>query len=134
MAGRASIAAGAGSIRVRKASGIAEVCIVRVPGAVNAPANVTFVPGRNLYYYVRSAGGGSRTADEGRAFVTQPSGKLESVRGRGIFPDAVPVPQAGAIVTVPEKDPADKNDFAAIATVLAQVLASLVTVVVLLKR
>ena len=108
--------------------------VVRVQGAVNAPANVTFVPGRDLYYYVRSAGGGSRTADEGRAFVTQPSGKLESVRGRGIFPDAVPVPQAGAIVTVPEKDPADKNDFAAIATVLAQVLASLVTVVVLLKR
>lgn len=108
--------------------------VVRVQGAVNAPANVTFVPGRDIYYYIRSAGGGSRTADEGRAFVTQPSGKLESVHTRGIFPDAVPVPQAGAVVTVPEKDPADKRDFVALAAVLAQILASLVTAVVLLKR
>jgi hypothetical protein len=66
--------------------------------------------------------------------VTQPSGKLESVRGRGILPDAVPVPQAGAVVTVPEKDPTDKRDYIALAGVLAQVLASLVTAVVLLRR
>jgi protein involved in polysaccharide export with SLBB domain len=108
--------------------------VVRVQGAVNAPANVTFVPGRSLYYYISAAGGGSRDADEGRAYVTQPSGKLESVRGRGILPDAVPVPQAGAVVTVPVKDPADKRDYIALAGVLAQVLASLVTAVVLLKR
>ena len=108
--------------------------VVRVQGAVNAPANVTFVPGRDLRYYIRSAGGGSNTADEDRAYVTQPSGKLESVRDRGILPDAVPVPQAGAVVTVPEKNPAEKRDFAAIATVIAQILASLVTVVVLAKQ
>jgi polysaccharide biosynthesis/export protein len=108
--------------------------VVRVQGAVNAPANVTFVPGRDLYYYIRSAGGGANTADEGRAYVTQPSGKLESVRGRGVLPDAVPVPQAGAVVTVPEKNPTEKRDFAAIATVIAQILASLVTVVVLAKQ
>jgi polysaccharide export outer membrane protein len=108
--------------------------VVRVQGAVNAPANVTFVPGRDLYYYIRSAGGGARTADEGRAYVTQPSGKLESVRGRGILRDAVPMPQAGAVVTVPEKDPSERRDFAAVATVLAQILVSLVTVVVLLRQ
>jgi polysaccharide export outer membrane protein len=108
--------------------------VVRVQGAVNAPANVTFVPGRDVYYYVSAAGGAARTADEGRAYVTQPSGKLESVRGRGILPDAVPVPQAGAVVTVPEKDPTDKRDYIALAGVLAQVLASLVTAVVLLRR
>jgi protein involved in polysaccharide export with SLBB domain len=108
--------------------------VVRVQGAVNAPANVTFVPGRDLYYYVESAGGGSRTADEGRAYVTQPNGKLESVHTRGWFPPSVPVPQAGAIVTVPEKDPADKRDLAALASVIAQILVSLVTAVVLLKR
>lgn len=108
--------------------------VVRVQGAVNAPANVTFVPGRDLYYYVGAAGGGSRTADEGRAYVTQPSGKLESVRGRGLFPAAVPVPQAGAVVTVPERDPTDKHDYVALASALVQILASLVTAVVLLKR
>lgn len=108
--------------------------VVRVQGAVNAPANVTYVPGRDIYYYIASAGGGARNADEGHAYVTQPSGKLESVRTRGIFPDAVPVPQPGAVVTVPEKDPADKRDLTAVASVFAQILVSLVTVVVLLKR
>ena len=108
--------------------------VVRVQGAVNAAANVTFVPGRDLYYYIRAAGGGSRLADEGHAYVTQPSGKLESVRGRGLLPDAVPVPQPGAVVTVPARDPADKRDYGAIASLATQIIASLVTIIVVLRR
>jgi protein involved in polysaccharide export with SLBB domain len=108
--------------------------VVRVQGAVNAPANVTFVPGRDLYYYIRAAGGGSRVADEGRAFVTQPSGKLESVRNRTLLPDAVPKPQAGAVVTVPERDPSDKKDYLAIAGAVSSILATLVAVLVAITR
>jgi polysaccharide export outer membrane protein len=108
--------------------------IVRVQGAVNAPANVTFAPGRDIYYYIRAAGGGARTADEGRAYVTQPSGKLESIRGRHLFPDDVPRPQPGAVVTVPERDPADKKDYVAIAGAVTSILASLVTVILLIAR
>jgi len=107
--------------------------VVRVQGAVNAPANVTFVPGRDLFYYIRAAGGGARTADEGRAYVTQPSGKLESVRGRSLFSDQVPRPQAGAVVTVPERDPADKKDYVAIASAVTSILATFVTIFVLLR-
>ena len=108
--------------------------VVRVQGAVNAPANVTFVPGRDIFYYIDAAGGGSRTADQNRSYVTQPSGKLESVRTHRFFPDAVPHPQAGAVVTVPERDPADRIDYAAILTVATQVIASLVAVVAIIRR
>jgi polysaccharide export outer membrane protein len=108
--------------------------VVRVQGAVNAPANVTFVPGRDLYYYIRAAGGGSRLADQRRAYVTQPSGKLESVRTRPFFPDAVPVPQAGAVVTVPDRDPADRFDYAAVAAVASQIIASLVAIIAIVRR
>jgi protein involved in polysaccharide export with SLBB domain len=108
--------------------------VVRVQGAVNAPANVTFVPGRDLYYYIRAAGGGSAKADEGRAYVTQPSGKLESVRARTFFPDAVPIPQAGAVVTVPERDPGDKNDYLAIAGAVASILSTTVAIVIAITR
>ena len=108
--------------------------VIRVQGAVNAPANVTFVPGRDIFYYIDAAGGGSRTADEKRSYVTQPSGKLESVRTHHFFPDAIPHPQAGATVTVPERDPADRIDFATIFTISTQVIASLVAVVAILRR
>ena len=108
--------------------------VVRVQGAVNAPANVTFVPGRDIYYYIRAAGGGSRLADDGRAYVTQPSGKLESVRARTFLPDDVPKPQAGAVVTVPERDPNDKRDWTPIASIVAQIVASIVTIVALTRK
>lgn len=108
--------------------------VVRVQGAVNAPANVTFVPGRDIFYYIRAAGGGSRVADESRAYVTQPSGKLESVRSRTFLPDDVPKPQAGAVVTVPDRDPNDKRDYAAIANVVSQIVASLVAIIAITRR
>jgi polysaccharide biosynthesis/export protein len=107
--------------------------VVRVQGAVNAPANVTYVPGRDLYYYIRAAGGGSRLADERRAYVTQPSGKLESVRTRRFFPDAVPRPQAGSVVIVPDRDPNDRTDYLAIAGAASSILASLVAIVLALR-
>jgi polysaccharide export outer membrane protein len=108
--------------------------VVRVQGAVHAPANVTFVPGRDIYYYIAAAGGGARNADEDRSYVTQPSGKLESIRSRGLMPKSVPVPQAGSVVNVPEKDPADKRDFTQIVSLATQVIASIVTLVVVLKH
>ena len=108
--------------------------VIRVQGAVNAPANVTFVPGRDIYYYIRAAGGGSRVADEGRAYVTQPNGKLESVRSRTFLADVVPVPQAGAVVTVPDRDPNDKKDYLAIAGAVASILSTTVAIIIAITR
>jgi protein involved in polysaccharide export with SLBB domain len=109
--------------------------VVRVQGAVNAPSNVAYVPGRDLNYYVDAAGGASRTGDKGHAYVTQPSGRLESVHERRLLPDGVPVPRPGAVVTVPEKPTgSDKSDWVGLATVFAQVVASLATIVVITRR
>lgn len=109
--------------------------VVYVRGAVNAPMSVTFVKGKGLDYYVNSAGGYHRDADRNRAYATQPSGKVESVDKNWWFlPDSKPEPLAGAEVFVPEKDPADKKDWLGFAGALAQIVASLTAVVVVVLR
>jgi len=108
--------------------------VVQVGGAVNSPVAISYAPGRNTDYYVYSAGGYSSRADKGRAYVTQPNGKVESVKRRFMLPDYHPTPLAGAIIFVPERDPADKKDYVAIVGSVAQILASLVAIVVVLRR
>lgn len=107
---------------------------VTIRGSVNQPSTVAYVRGRSIDYYISAAGGPSRDADEGRAYVTQPSGKLESVRSRFLLPAQLPEPRPGSIVTVPQKDPADKKDFIAIAGAVASILSALVTTIVLITR
>jgi len=107
--------------------------VVNVRGAVNSPLAVAYVPGRNLEYYVSAAGGGNRRADLKRAYVTQPNGKVEAIRGRGVFlPRAVPEPQPGALVFVPERDPGEKRDYTGLLSVTAQILASAVGIVAII--
>ena len=108
--------------------------VVRVEGAVNAPGAVAYVPGRDLDYYVYASGGYSRRADRGRAFVTQPSGKLESVQRRFLLPDGKPNPHPGAVVTVPAREPEEKKEVASIIGSIAQALASAVAIIVVVTR
>jgi len=102
---------------------------VRVTGAVNSPEAVSFVPGKSLSYYIAAAGGYSRDADEKRAYVRQPNGNVESRTERFLVPDGEPEPRAGATVFVPARDAKDKTDFAAVATTLAPILASVVAII-----
>jgi polysaccharide export outer membrane protein len=109
--------------------------VVRVSGAVNAPLAVTWAEGKNMDFYVASAGGYSRDADKGRAYVTQPSGKVESVKRRFLLPDGKPVPAAGGTIFVPEKDktkPAG-NTLQILATA-ATILASLATIIIVARQ
>ncbi|MGE0352250.1 MAG: SLBB domain-containing protein [Gemmatimonadales bacterium] len=108
--------------------------VVRVYGAVNAPVAVSYSPGKSIEHYIASAGGYSRSADRGRSYVTQPNGKVESVHRRFLFPDSKPKPLAGAVIFVPERDPADRKDYVAIFGSIAQVLASIVAIVVVATR
>ena len=109
--------------------------VVYVRGAVAAPTSVTYVPGKNLEYYVSSAGGYGREADANRAYVTQPNGKVQSVKKHWWFlPDSKPGPLAGGTVFVPAKDPTDKKDWLAIVGSVAQILASLATVVIVVLK
>jgi protein involved in polysaccharide export with SLBB domain len=109
--------------------------VVSVQGAVNSPIAVTYTPGRSLDYYIRAAGGPSATADPGRAYVRQPNGKVESRQRRFIVPDVNPRPLAGSVVVVPNRDPADRpTDLLLSAGAFAQIAATLVTLVIALRR
>jgi protein involved in polysaccharide export with SLBB domain len=108
--------------------------VVRVEGAVNSPVGVAFVPGQGLDYYLRAAGGPSRNADEGRAYVRQPNGQVEAVKKRTMWPDGKPTPRAGAVVYVPERDPNDRKDYAAIAGAVAQILTSTVAILAIISK
>jgi polysaccharide biosynthesis/export protein len=108
--------------------------VVRVSGAVNSPVAVSFAPGQNVDYYIYSAGGFSRLADRGRTYVTQPSGKVESVKRRFLLPDSKPDPDAGAVIFVPDRDPNEKRDYTGVFTAVAQILASIVTIYVVSRR
>jgi polysaccharide export outer membrane protein len=109
--------------------------VVNVKGAVNSPVSVTWSPGKGLEYYIRAAGGPSPRADVSRAYVTQPNGKVESRQSHFLLPDAIPQPKAGSAVFVPERDPADKPfDFLTSAGAISSILATLVTVIIALRR
>lgn len=108
--------------------------VVRVVGAVNQPVAVSWTPGKNLEYYVNAAGGYSRLADAGRSFVTQPSGRVESVKRRFLFSDGLPKPMPGAVVLVPERDPEDRRDILPIIGGIASILGSIVAVIAVSTR
>lgn len=108
--------------------------VVRVVGAVNQPVAVAWTPGKNMEYYVNAAGGYSRLADAGRSFVTQPSGRVESVKRRFLFGDGLPKPMPGAVVLVPERDPADQRDILPIIGGIASILGSIVAVIAVSTR
>lgn len=107
--------------------------IVYVDGAVNAPVAVSYVDGKDIDFYVRAAGGYALHGDKGRAYTTQPSGKVESVRRKFLLPDYRPHPRAGARVYVPVKPPEDKSAVLATLGSIAQILASLVAIVAIAK-
>jgi protein involved in polysaccharide export with SLBB domain len=108
--------------------------VVNVTGAVNSPVAVSYMPGRTIDYYIDAAGGGSRNADLKRAYVQQPSGKVESRSRHFLSVASAPKPRPGSSVTVPELDPKDRRDLLAVVGSVAQVLASLVAIVAVVRR
>jgi len=106
--------------------------VVYVSGAVNSPVAVSYVPGRDMEYYISAAGGPSRVADLRRAYVTQPNGKVESQPGRFASTFRSVEPRPGSRVFVPERNLEDRRELLATATTVAQILASLITVVAVL--
>jgi polysaccharide biosynthesis/export protein len=108
--------------------------VVVVRGAVNSPVGVAYVRGENLNYYVRSAGGATAQGDRGRAYVTQPNGKVETSHRNFLLWQSHPQPLPGSSVVVPLKDPNDKRDWIAIATAATSILGSLVAIAAIVNR
>jgi protein involved in polysaccharide export with SLBB domain len=110
--------------------------VVRVAGSVNAPVAITYAHGKDLLYYVYAAGGPAVKAELGKAYVTQPDGRVEGIRHHGILPATIPVPEAGARVYVPEKElrlQQPDQTLAYIGTAV-QLIASLATVIYLSRH
>jgi protein involved in polysaccharide export with SLBB domain len=108
--------------------------VVQVEGAVNAPRAVAFVPGADINYYVRAAGGPARGADPHLAYVTQPDGHVETVIVRRLWPDAIPTPLAGSTVTLPEVAKNQAFDAAGRYIALSQFVSSLVALIAILRH
>jgi protein involved in polysaccharide export with SLBB domain len=108
--------------------------VVYVFGSVNSPGAITYNEGQNMDYYVAAAGGYTRRADKSRSYVTQPNGKVESVKGRFLLSDGKPKPLAGAAVFVPDRDPSERKDWLQTAAALAQIIAGLATTVLVVNN
>jgi polysaccharide export outer membrane protein len=103
--------------------------VVTVRGAVNAPNVVAYVRGKDMDYYIEQAGGPGRNADKRRAFITQPSGKRETKS----MSNRSPKPMPGALVVVPEMDPAARTSWVTVMAAVAPALASLATLIVIFR-
>lgn len=108
--------------------------IVEVQGAVNAPRGVAWVPGENLDYYVRAAGGVAITGDMGRSYVTQPDGTVQSVIGHRLWRDEIPVPRPGSVVYVTQREAQDHVDTVARLGVIAQILGAVVALAAITRH
>jgi len=109
----------------------AYVPIVRVDGAVNSPGSVTYVQGQGLDYYLSAAGGVSFKGDKKRVFVQQPNGNVRAVHKRPLFfGTSKPTPEPGATVVVPLRDTTTQSQAGSIITGVAQIVAALTTIIV----
>jgi len=108
--------------------------VVTVRGAVNSQVGVAYVSGKNIDYYIRAAGGETAQGDADHAYVTQGNGKVESSHRHWWFRTSRPDPLPGSTVVVPTKDPSNRRDWVAIATVATSILTPLVTIFAIVKR
>ena len=108
--------------------------VVAVRGAVNSPVGVAYVAGANMDYYIRAAGGPTPRGDDDHAYVTQGNGKVESRHRYFVWWSSQPVPQPGAIVVVPTKDPTNRRDWATIAAVATSILGPIVTIFAIVHK
>jgi protein involved in polysaccharide export with SLBB domain len=100
---------------------------VRVYGAVNSPGSVLWRQGQGLGYYISAAGGFTQSANKKSVSVRYANGE---VRTRGN-----PRPDPGSDVFVPAKDPnAPHTDYVSLFGAMAQILASSIAIIVVLRK
>jgi protein involved in polysaccharide export with SLBB domain len=106
---------------------------VKVSGAVNAPGSLLWRRGADLDYYISAAGGLAASADGGRVSVRYANGDART-RRKWLFISSKPTPGPGSEVFVPTKPPGEKVNAVALLGGIAQILSSVVAIVVVLRR
>jgi polysaccharide biosynthesis/export protein len=105
---------------------------VKVLGAVNAPGSLLWRRGANLDYYISAAGGLLANADGGHVSVRYANGDART-RTRWLFVSSSPSPGPGSEVFVPTKPPGEKVNVLALLGGIAQILTSVVTIIVVTR-
>ncbi len=106
---------------------------VKVLGAVNAPGSLLWRRGADLDYYISAAGGLAANADGGRVSVRYANGDART-RRKWLFVSSKPTPGPGSEVFVPFKPPGEGTNAVAVLGGIAQILSSLVAIVVVFRR
>ena len=106
---------------------------VKVTGAVNSPGSVLWKKGENLEYYLEGAGGFSYRAEKSKVSVRYANGEVRT-RRRSIFGASDPKPGPGSEVFVPARDSTERTNYVALVGAVAQILASTVAIIVVLRR
>ena len=106
---------------------------VKVLGAVNAPGSILWRRGADLDYYISAAGGLAANAEGGRVSVRYANGDART-RRRWLFSWSTPTPGPGSEVFVPTKPAGEGTNTLALLGGIAQILSSLVAIVVVFRR
>jgi protein involved in polysaccharide export with SLBB domain len=106
---------------------------VKVAGAVNAPGSVLWQEGQGLDDYIGGAGGYSYLADHGRVSVRYANGEVRT-RRRSLLFSSEPRPGPGSEVFVPVKDTTHTTNYVALFGSIAQILASTIAIIVVIRR
>ena len=107
--------------------------IVLVQGAVHTPSSVLYREGARFDYYVENAGGYTEDANDGRAFLRQANGSIET-KSKFLFFGSAPRPGPGSTITVPVGLDDVRMDMVALLTNIASLAVSGVTLWVALSR
>jgi len=106
---------------------------VKVSGAVNSPGSVLWRRGAGLGYYLQGAGGFSYQADRGKVGVRYANGEVRT-RRHWLFVRSDPQPGPGSEVVVPVRDTTARTNFVQLFTSIAQIIASTVTAMYVIKH
>ncbi|WP_439185248.1 SLBB domain-containing protein [Carboxylicivirga taeanensis] len=108
-----------------------ELQTVEVSGAVLNPLSVSFQKGKSLRHYVRTGGGFALRAKKGKVYVIYPNGVAAATKNY-VFFNSYPKVLPGTEIVVPkkpEKAPMSAASWIAIASSLASLSLTIVTVI-----
>lgn len=105
---------------------------VTVSGEVLAPGHLGFVSGKTASDYIREAGGTTRNADDGRAFMILPDGSAQPLAVSFWNHDPAFVPPGASIVVPRDPKPFDLLEFSSsIGSVLGELARTAATITIL---
>ena len=108
--------------------------LVYVNGEVNSPGAYKYIPGKNLRYYLKNAGGYAPDADVDNVYASSPDGTSILHSKWSLFSPGIP---DGSIITVSrveDAEPFDKTEFAKEMTAIFANFAQVVSVIYLATR